>query len=178
MILTKADLRQQMRQQRLKLSASRRAEAACLSYACLYPAIASKNFVLSSASFGSELDLWSLNAQLAQEARLVLPRVVGKQLMLHKVTNLNELITSSFGIQEPDPKLCPIVKLSDIDMILVPGLAFDAQQHRLGFGQGFYDRLLNGCNIPTIGVGFKEQLLPRVLPIHPWDVALSSLHLF
>lgn len=178
MMSTKAGLRQQMRRQRLEVSLSRRKEAACLAHAGLNAALTGKNLVLSYASFGSELDLWSLNTQLAQERRLVLPRATGDRLTLHQVTHLKHLISSQWGIQEPDPQSCPLVNLCKIETILVPGLAFDSHHHRLGFGKGFYDRLLKDGAIPTIGVGFKEQLLSDALPIQPWDVALSQLQLF
>lgn len=66
--------------------------------------------------------------------------------------------------------------LNEIDCILVPGLGFDRERYRIGYGKGYYDRFLAGVgNIPTIGVGFKEQFCEELLPRDPWDIPLHEL---
>ena len=74
-----------------------------------------------------------------------------------------ELAPGPFGISEPHPDL-PAVEPPDADVILVPGLAFDEQGYRLGYGGGFYDRLLADpvVNGVTVGLAFEEQVIERV----------------
>jgi 5-formyltetrahydrofolate cyclo-ligase len=93
---------------------------------------------------------------------LVWPRVAGSELTLHACTEA-ELIPGSFGLSEP-PADAPLVALSDIDVALVPGLAFDAQGYRIGYGKGYYDRLLADApaGLLTIGLCFKEVYYPEI----------------
>ena len=98
------------------------------------------------ASFGSEVRTEALLAETAaSEARLILPRVVHGRgdLALHEVRDLQvDLAPGAWGIPEPTPERCPEVSLSEVDFILAPGVAFDRQGGRLGYGGGFYDRIL------------------------------------
>lgn len=137
-------------------------------------------YILSYASFGDELNTRRLNQQLANEQRLLLPRVEGDRLIIHRVTDLQEDLTPSrWGILEPKPS-CPVIDPFEISFILVPGLSFDHAHHRLGYGKGHYDRLLSMVppSTKTIGLGFREQLSDEPLPILPTDIPLHSLMLF
>jgi 5-formyltetrahydrofolate cyclo-ligase len=75
----------------------------------------------------------------------------------------DELALGPFGILEPTADLPPIDPAA-ADMVLVPGLAFDARGYRLGYGGGFYDRLLAGpaANAAAVGLAFEEQVVERV----------------
>lgn len=78
-----------------------------------------------------------------------------------------------FGILEPGPA-CAVADLKRLDLILVPGVAFDWQGHRLGRGKGFYDRLLAEVSGKTCGVGFDQQVV-ATLPVEPHDVRLNCI---
>lgn len=136
--------------------------------------------VLSFDSIGSEIDLHLLNAALAKKGALLLNRVENEKLVPYFVESLETLILSpSFSCKEPDPKICPKAKASDIDLILAPGLAFDRAGYRLGYGQGFYDVLLARMpGIATRGVGFLEQLSLFSLPRDFWDRPVNQILLF
>jgi 5-formyltetrahydrofolate cyclo-ligase len=134
--------------------------------------------VLSFSSVGSEIDLKPLNRRLLREGRLYLPRVLQTGLSVHRVEDLDsQLIPSHLKVLEPDPKQCEEVALSAIDLILVPGIAFDGKGNRIGYGKGYYDQLLARHKAYTIGIGFREQKVD-FLPNDPWDLKLDALLLF
>ena len=179
--LCKAGIRRIMRIQRGSLSARRRRIAKERAFEALQASLPPQGFILSYASFGSELCTWDLNFRLAASRRLVLPLVVGKNLRLYRVANIKtELTLSRMGILEPNPDLCEPIDLHDVSYALIPGLAFDPFNHRLGYGNGYYDRLLSGSEgkIHTLGVGFTEQQIKKPLPIEETDVPLEQIALF
>jgi 5-formyltetrahydrofolate cyclo-ligase len=82
---------------------------------------------------------------------------------------------SRMGIPEP-PASAMIITPEDLEraLIVVPGLAFDAQGFRLGYGGGYYDRLLAGPHGKAVGLCFQMQLVDEV-PREPWDRAVDAL---
>jgi 5-formyltetrahydrofolate cyclo-ligase len=92
-----------------------------------------------------------------------------KELEICEVKDLGEdFVSGPFGVRQPDRKRTKKIDIEEIDMIIVPGLAFDREKNRLGRGAGFYDRFLKRINPPTkkIGIAFEFQVLEN-LPIHP-----------
>jgi 5-formyltetrahydrofolate cyclo-ligase len=79
----------------------------------------------------------------------------------------------AFGIREPG-RHCPSMPLNQLDLILVPGLAFGSDGRRLGHGKGFYDRLLMGISAAKCGVAFDEQIRPHI-PVEPHDVLVDCI---
>ena len=135
--------------------------------------------VLSFAKLKSqnEIDLTSLNILLAKKLLLVLPRVntSTQSLDLYRVSDINTLIISDYGIPEPNPDICIPINPDNIDIVLVPGLAFDYQMNRLGRGKGFYDKLLTQIKGNKIGVCFREQISNDILPTNNWDQKVDQL---
>lgn len=86
-----------------------------------------------------------------------------------------DFVQGARGIREPSPE-APVVPLGQIDLIVVPGLAFDETGGRLGRGAGFYDRFLArpGLRALTCGAAFEAQIFPSV-PTGPWDVPLDAV---
>jgi 5-formyltetrahydrofolate cyclo-ligase len=84
-----------------------------------------------------------------------------------------DLVAGAFGIPEPRPD-GPVVALNQLDLVLVPGLAFDAKGARLGRGKGFYDRLLVDVIGHRCGVLFEWQLVEEV-PLEPHDRLMNSI---
>ena len=87
------------------------------------------------------------------------------------INNLKDLVPGKFGIREPSGK-CAKVEAADIDLTLVPGVAFGRNRSRLGRGRGFYDRWLMQLAGRRIGVGFDHQLVSGI-PTEPHDVQLD-----
>jgi len=115
----------------------------------------------------------NIRAALAGASDLVLPRVHGEQLILHR-TSLDALVRDGrFGIWEP-PASVPVVDPADIDFVWVPGWAFTAHGERLGKGGGFYDRLLPQMTARRIGIGYREQRWHHV-PTEPHDARIHAL---
>lgn len=143
-------------------------------------AVQQRGLILSFHSFGSEIDLSLLNHRLASENRLLLPRVEGNSLAAYKISDLtHSLQKAPLGGFEPNPHLNPQIAISKISLILVPGLAFDREHFRLGYGRGYYDCFLKEAgNVDTLGIGFKEQLVEGLLPKDPWDVPLENCSFF
>jgi 5-formyltetrahydrofolate cyclo-ligase len=170
---TKSEIRKEFLEKRLTLPIARRKKAeACLISLSLKPGV-----ILSYMAIKGELNLQEINIKLAAEGRLALPRVDGQIIIPYLVTEGRETLQcSSWGILEPVPELCRRLPPADLAAILVPGLAFDSDHHRLGYGKGYYDRLLKkATSAHSYGVGFTEQLtdqLPRNLHDHPLDELL------
>ena len=96
---------------------------------------------------------------------VALPRVRGDRLEFIRLGEGVSVVRSTFGIDEPqgDP-----IALAEIDAIVVPGIAFDHHGYRMGYGGGFYDRLLDKLDAPSIGV-CPDALFVETLTIEPHD---------
>lgn len=99
--------------------------------------------------------------------KILLPLVVGEDLRLLLYEGADTLRLGAFGIQEPKADAQELPE-EVIDLIVVPGVAFDKEKNRMGRGRGFYDRLLERIKAPTIGIGFGFQCVPHV-PTEPFD---------
>jgi 5-formyltetrahydrofolate cyclo-ligase len=132
--------------------------------------------ILSFYSIGSEINLSPLNSFLAEKGRLAVFHLVEGTLYPYYVEREDELVLSDLGILEPNPLTAKKVPLSEIDLILVPAIVFDSHGDRIGYGGGHYDKFLcKAGNIPTVGVGFREQLSTQPFPKDPWDVRVKEL---
>jgi 5,10-methenyltetrahydrofolate synthetase len=124
--------------------------------------------ILAYMNIGSEFDAAEFIADvLARGKVLVLPKVnkASKTLDIFQVKNpAIELLPGVWGIAEPDPTLCKSISISQVDLVLVPGLAFDITGQRVGYGGGYYDKLLAGCDKKTrlIAAAYSMQMVPAV----------------
>ena len=90
-----------------------------------------------------------------------------------EVAEADELVPGKFGVLEPPPKALHIPP-EEVDLALVPGMAFDEECYRLGRGRGFYDRWLPALSGLKLGLGFAHQLI-RLVPREPHDVQLQGV---
>jgi 5-formyltetrahydrofolate cyclo-ligase len=122
--------------------------------------------ILTYLAFRNEPDL-SLLFELLPDARWVVPRITeGRQMALHPY-DPERLVRHRFGMLEPAADL-PVVNPAEIDIVLVPGVAFDRHGGRLGFGGGYYDRFLPTTSALRIGIAF-DQCLAEQLPCGEHD---------
>ena len=91
-----------------------------------------------------------------------LPVVKGKILKFHKTTDLDDLVEGKFGVPQPEINT-PELSVHDLDLIIIPGVAFDFSGGRLGYGMGFYDRSFLEVNYERIvGLVYDFQVLNSV----------------
>jgi 5-formyltetrahydrofolate cyclo-ligase len=175
----KTEIRKASLEARRALSALERAQASeeIAARALGLPEVISARAVLAYAALPEEVDPAALVAVLrAAGARIALPRVCGPAIIsLHWVDEQRPLIPGPYGILEPDAA-CAVAAASELDLVLVPGVAFDRGCRRLGFGGGFYDALLASlpASTPKIGLAFQEQLCDEV-PVEAHDVPLDAV---
>lgn len=180
----KQETRQELVSIRKNLSPMRRLEAKEALSCQLYARLTPYRSILSFCSLPQEIDTSALNQLLASEGRLLLPKIQGEALDLFHVTHIAaQLAPSSWNVVEPIPEACTLRSLETVDCVLVPALGFDTAHRRIGYGKGYYDRLIAGAKeallpIRFIGIGFKEQQRTEALPFEPHDKAVDEIFLF
>ena len=177
---SKKIIRNQILEEILRLSEQRKKEATELLIEKFLPRLEGRKMVLSFSSTKQEINTRPLNEILAQQKRLLLPRVENKDLKIFKVEDLKQqLKSSSWNIMEPDLMLCKEVSFNDVDAIIVPAVGFDTNNNRIGRGKGFYDRFLKKIpHVPSYGIGFKEQMILETLPTTKHDTKVTHVYLF
>ena len=136
--------------------------------------------VLGYMAFDHEVLTDGLMQQtMASGKQLVLPMVLGdrQDMALYVIEDLGCDVAPGYrGILEPQPQRTRAVAPETLELALIPGVAFDLRGGRLGFGTGFYDRLLSRLprDIPTVGLAFDFQVIPR-LPFQPHDMLLEAI---
>jgi 5-formyltetrahydrofolate cyclo-ligase len=116
----------------------------------------------------------------AKGRRVVVPFCVGNVLQLFVLESLDELTPGTLGILEPRPELRShadrVADPSELDLVVVPGVVFDRQGGRVGYGKGYYDGLLKRVRPATgvIALAFECQLVDRV-PMLPHDVPMQKI---
>ena len=123
------------------------------------------------ASLPDEVQSYALIEQLARTKRVVLPRVAGDDMDFYAYAP-QSLKVGAFGIEEPQG--AEIVAPEQIDVVIVPGVAFTEDGKRCGRGKGYYDKYLSrdGFRAVKVGVCYKEQLVEDI-PNEPHDIVMD-----
>lgn len=173
---SKAELRRVLLQQRRSLSHSewrQKSDRIC-SHLQSSPLLLQAQTILAYFSFRQEPDLSPLFTQTQKSWGF--PRCVDKSLFWHPWQPNEPLQKGAYGIFEPTTDSPPLTP-DEVDLILLPTVACDLQGYRLGYGGGFYDRLLSSAEWaakPTIGIVFEFAYLPQ-LPRDNWDKPLQAI---
>jgi len=139
--------------------------------------------ILLYASFRNEVDTFDLLKYCVAHGKIVLLPKVDKQdneLKIYEIKDTKELIKGYFGIPEPDVSEDRGMNVEHMDLILVPGVAFDEQCNRLGYGKGFYDKLLSrvrgqGSGVKClIALAYEEQIVESI-PSEPHDIKMDKI---
>jgi 5-formyltetrahydrofolate cyclo-ligase len=180
----KKTLRRSLAAQRDAIPAAERArltEALIANVTALPPYRAARS-VLATMAIGSEWNTRDFVARArADGKRIVLPRITPppRRLELHEVADERDLVAGVWDIPEPDPERCPAVRFADVDLALVPALAVDRAGYRLGYGAGYFDRLLAGRGerpfcVVALPSAFIVASLPHEAHDMPVDLVVSE----
>jgi len=180
----KTHLRREMRARLRALAPDTRAEASlriCRT-AAHHPAFRPAKCIALFAPLPSEPDIHPLIEEAwAEGKRVALPFMLERrtrpELNWHEIASWDDVIACGpMGLREPDPVRCPLVDPAEIDLVFVPGLAFDEEGHRLGRGGGYYDAFLGHApaKLTCIGLMFAAQKVKRV-PREAHDYALRAM---
>lgn len=126
-----------------------------------------------------EVETWELiKESLTDKKEVTVPVITNyknRNMIASKITNLTNLEKNKWGIYQPKkPSLNPVDK-NLLDLILVPGLAFDKEGNRLGRGKGFFDKFLAEIkDIPVFGLAFSFQLF-NSLPTSKFDIPVTRV---
>lgn len=138
----------------------------------------SLNAVMVYLSMKSEVETDRLIDYLFKQTKHVIAPFVDAErggLIPRHIHNLEtDLKRHRYGMLQPNAD-CPIYPHDQIEIIFVPGIAYDLNGYRLGYGKGFYDRFLPKCtNAITIGIAFQMQIVADTFP-QPWDISLQHI---
>ena len=171
----KDELRRQIRQIKRQLTSRQLEELSLPVLARLRPLLQDAAVVMAYYSLPDELNTHRLLDELVEEGKTVLlPEVVDDETMVvRRYRSRADLREGAFHIMEPVGEL--FTDYRQIDVVLVPGVAFDADGHRLGRGRGYYDRFLTSHpDIYRIGVCFPFQRVAEV-PAEAHDISVNEL---
>lgn len=128
--------------------------------------------VMFFVSFGKEIYTHNMVQEaLKDESKtIVIPKVVEFELIPCIIENFSGLVRSSYGILEPIE--AKKANLDEIDVVLVPGIGFDKNGYRIGFGKGFYDKFLKTTNALKIGLCMDSEIIGNI-PYDEWDIPMD-----
>ncbi len=138
------------------------ASACVCDHLAAWPLFQQAQTVMAYMAFGNEISLLPL-MERSLNKRWVIPRTLTQpepRLKLH-LYDPARLVRHKFGMLEPEASL-PEIGPRELDMVLVPGIAFDRRGYRLGFGGGFYDRFLPLVTALKVGVAYAALIVDRV----------------
>lgn len=126
--------------------------------------------VMTYISYNGEVDTIALiEKMLLDKKNIYAPCCVSKtEMEARKFENLSDLKAGAYGILEPIGEIC-----TDFDLIIVPGVAFNEQLHRIGYGAGYYDRFLKGKKAVTVGLFYEIQKCEFESKVH--DLSLDYI---
>ncbi len=178
--LLKKNFRKKIQKKRNNLSVEYRGKSSKLIAEKFFSTVhyISSKIILIYHPFKSEVDTAIIIREaLKNKKNIVLPRVHNNKLELFFVNNPSEqLERGSYHIMEPVAELCRPAKISDIDLAVVPGVSFDKNLNRLGYGGGYYDKILLQIppKVKKIALCFDIQVVNSI-PVLEHDIKIDML---
>lgn len=122
--------------------------------------ILSSKTLLIYISINSEIDTIKIINYFLNTKNIAVPKIIDNNMYFCYVTNLNELTSGKYNIPEPTNE--NIVTDFDNAICIVPGICYDKENYRIGYGKGYYDRFLSKNKIKTIGLCYKECMIEKI----------------
>lgn len=173
--MTKDEIRIEMRKKRRELSKDFILKSSGFIIDKVIPLIKSSNCVMVYMSSFNEPDMTKLTEYLINNnIRVVAPvsQTSDYTIVPSYISDLNSLNKGAYGIYEPD--IIDKADMDDVDFVLVPGIAFSKSGNRIGFGKGYYDKLLAGYKGVKIGICYDFQIINDI-PSFPHDVKMDII---
>ena len=134
--------------------------------------------ILFYVSYGSEVNTHDMiKERLSDEKKVVVPRTdrLHKRIVLSELSNWKNLAYGEYNILEPKKEFFQEVLIDSIDLMFIPGIAFDVRGNRIGHGKGYYDRLLKiPHNATRFGLAFELQIVDNI-PAESHDVKVNKI---
>ncbi len=175
--MDKEKIRAYMKAQRKQLSKEEIEEKSAKITLALFSCDALKNvntIMVYLPSF-NEVRTDKMTEKFFEEGKKVVAPVTDEEnisLTPYLFTDTKELIKGAYGIKEPKKDFG--VEKSEIDAVIVPGIAFDKNGNRMGFGKGYYDRFLEGFGGKKIGICYDFQIIDAI-PTNEHDIAMDYI---
>ena len=175
--MDKRELRRQLKAERAQVPSASRAvwDGAIRQALTGLPAFQRVRRVMTYLSIGWEVDTWGIVEELKRQGKEIYVPVVQREpkgLIPALYTEKENLVPRAFGILEPPPGT-PSLRPSELDLIIVPGLALTPEGFRIGYGGGYYDRLL--AETDAVSVGLVYSAFIRAFAPDPWDRPVDFL---
>ncbi len=123
-------------------------------------------------SKGNEVHTNELIEKSLKTKKVIVPKIIKDGLICCEINSLSNMSQNCFGIMEPKDEIA--CDISSIDLIIVPGIAFDKSGHRIGFGKGYYDKLLKNAKCKKIALAYDFQILEKI-PADEWDEKIDKI---
>lgn len=136
-----------------------------------YPEFQNAKTILIYWSMPDELPTHNFVVKWSKEKQMLLPVVKDNDMFIQPFSGRDKLVQGRYGIWEPEAQK---TYEQQIDLVIVPGIAFDKRKTRLGRGKGYYDRYFMNGKIPKWGVCFDVQLMEKI-PSEQFDVKMDKI---
>lgn len=165
----KKSLRAEAKKQRDEVHGKKEKSDKIVSNLISLPQFERSSVVMAYLSFSSEVQTLNfIKSQFTQQKKTLIPYCVEARLEVFWLKDFSELTKGAYGILEPNSQLRKLQERkcshSSIDFVIVPGLGFDSNCRRIGYGKGYYDRFLSKLDKESLAVGlaFDEQIFPEI----------------
>lgn len=170
--MEKNNIRQQIKKLKTTLTPQYRQQSAVAVKNAVeqLPQYAASRSILLYNSLPDELSTYPMLCEWYPHKKIYLPIVEGDEITIGEYRP-GQMHKGAYGIIEPEKNITGPV---EIDMAIIPGIAFDADKTRIGRGKGYYDKLLSRINTYKIGIAYHIQLLAN-LPCQPHDIKMDCI---
>jgi len=121
------------------------------------------NVIAIYVSMSDEVDTTDIIMHALKSGKIVCVPIIKDTIMnFYKIDSFEELVNkNNFGVKEPVKNINKLINPSSIDLMILPGICFDLENNRLGFGKGYYDKYLNNEDVTCykLGICYNEQLI-------------------